>query len=602
MNAAQSVSDILSDWKIQIKSQRPGHTEQIVCPRCNGGRTREKSLSVTIDADGLGVATNCWRGTCGWKDGARVAGTDRPIERDRPTVKPKPASQAETENRPQWFWDFWAARKIGMNTIKAFGAYAVTRSSKQLGDNHPFIVFPYTLGGDLVNRKYRPFPEKQPQAQDKDALQTLYNVDRLGEDPDEIVWVEGEPDVLAMFECGIPHAVSLKDGAPAKISDNPNADDKRFEALRTHGELLKNARRIVLGGDMDAPGLVLREELARRLGRHRCLVVNWPEGCKDACDVLREHGPEAVLEAVRLAEPYPIEGLQRVKVGTLQALRKQPPPQVMTTGARATDDIQLRFPTEGRLIVVTGWPGSGKTSYIRFVMVHTATDHARRWAVFSPEMQPWEQFAASVAEAYSGLPFWPTKGYASMTDIEIAEAEAWLANRITMLVSDAEDAPPTLEWILDHARAAVLRDGTTDLLIDPWNEIDHARPDNVSETEYTGRCLQRLKAFGMRHGCNIWVICHPAKPLATKDGGKPGVPTAFSISGSAHWFNKADLGLTVHAAGQMSAEVHVWKSRFRRTGRHPSTAILDYDDSCGRYSTPVDAANAPNPQTKIWND
>ena len=113
-----------------------------------------------------------------------------------------------------------------------------------------------------------------------------------------------------------------------------------------------------------------------------------------------------------------------------------------------------------------------------------------------------------------------------------------------------------------------MRDGVTDLLIDPWNEIDHSRPSGISETEYIGRCLQRLKAFGLRHGCNVWLIAaHPAKPQPTKNGErrKADQPRArYDISGSAHWFNRADLGFTVHSPNPGSGrgafvEIQVWK-------------------------------------------
>lgn len=598
MSDVRSLSDILADRKIRLKSQRPGHTEQVVCPKCEGGRSRESSLTVTIDGDGLGAVMVCHRGSCGWTDGARVSGADRPIERERPIRKPTPAPLAETEFRPQWFWDFWAARKIGMNTITAFGVYAAMRNSKTLGPNHPFIVFPYVFNGELANRKFRPFPEKQPQAQDPDALQTLYNVDKLGTEPDEIIWCEGEPDCLALFECGIPHAVSLKDGAPAKLSDNPNPNDKRFEALRTHADMLAKARRIVLAGDNDEPGRVLREELARRLGRHRCHTVEWPEGCKDAGDVLREHGPETVLECVRKAKPFPIDGLQRIVPGMLRALRRLPRPGVMTTGVSSTDEIGLRLPTEGAIIVVTGFPGSGKTAWVRFAMIHTMKDFARRWAVFSPEMAPWQDFVISCAEPLTGHPFYDEPGYPRMTDEEAQRAEEWLESRFTMLTCDAEDESPTLDWILEHARAAVLRDGVTDLLIDPWNEMDHSRANGLTETEYVGRSLQRLRAFSLRHGCNIWIIAHPKMPQGMKQGEKPAVPTAYSISGSANWYNKADLGLTIHRPAPGQAELHLWKSRHRRWGEHPKDTLMNYDPVTGRYSAPSDDLRRPS---NLWN-
>ncbi|MHB1310528.1 MAG: toprim domain-containing protein [Gemmatimonadaceae bacterium] len=577
-----SIAAILADANIRLRRQTPAHTEQVICPTCGGGSSREPSLTVTIDRDGAGATWLCHRGSCGWKGGQRV-GSAAPVEVPRRTAPPPPHPAAQTEHRPDWLFGFFSERRIGARTVQEFGVYAVERRFPPPVGDSPAIVFPYRHDGKVVNRKYRPHPAKNPQLQERDALPTLFNVERLGDAPTEIVFVEGEPDVMALFECGVPHAVTLKDGAPAQVSEN---SDKRFAALATHADTLAKARRCVLAGDMDAPGLALREELARRLGRHRCWLVTWPKGCKDACDTLRAHGPDVVLALLKEAQPYPIDGLQRIKAGTLLALRQRPPPSVLTTGARATDAI-LKLPTEGRLIVLTGYPGSGKTAWARFVMVHTASDHARRWAVFSPEMQPWEHFAAECAEVFSGKPFWPQRGIPSMSDAEIGEAEQWLGDRVTMLVCDAEDDAPTLEWIIERARAAVLRDGATDLLIDPWNEIDHQRPDRVTETDHIGRGLQRLKAFGLRHGCNVWIIAHPAKPIQLKPGEKRAPPGPYDISGSAHWANKTDLGLTVHAPEVGKAEVHIWKTRFRRWGQRGTVAGLEFDVLTGRYTTPV---------------
>ena len=246
----------------------------------------------------------------------------------------------------------------------------------------------------------------------------------------------------------------------------------------------------------------------------------------------------------------------------------------------------MKLPGEGRLIVVTGIPNHGKSSFVTFLMVHVAKTHGRRWAVFSPEMQPWEEYAALCAQVLIGKPFRPLRGVDHMSEMERAQAEAWMAGRIVFLASDSEDASPTTDWIMDRARAAVLRDGVTDLLIDPWNEVEHHRGD-LSETEYVGRSLQRLKAFAYRHGCNVWIVAHPTKLRAEKPGAKLAPPDLYDIQGSANWANK------VHTVDGVT-EIHLRKARFARWGRRNAMAQVEFDTLTGRYRS---AAIVLEPET-----
>jgi twinkle protein len=591
----KTLVELLSDEGFPtLKSYQPGKSERFDCFRCHGGTQKERrTVSVIINEDGRGAVFHCYRATCGWKGFVRIEDEEHetkppPRVKDKPIRKPEVIPAFQT-SRPDWMYRFFSDRNIGAFTVDQFGCYSVEKFFSSLRENRPAIVFPYLFNGEPVNRKYRAYPEKQ-MMQEKDPLPTLFNIDRISDEPkDGVIWVEGEIDVMALFECGYKEVVSLKDGAPTEAKFR--TDDKRFEALRTHAERLHKIKKFILAGDMDGPGLALREELARRLGRHRCWLVQWPEGCKDASDVLRLHGPEAVTEAINEAELYPIDGLQRVTADALLNLREHPPPRVMTTGVRTCDAV-LKLPTEGRLIVVTGIPSHGKTAWTRFVMVHTAKEHDRKWLVFSPEMQPWEHFAAECAEVLVGKPFWPVDGIQSMTPDEIGNAGFWFSSRMTMMVCDSETQAPTMSWLLERAAFAALRDGITDWLIDPWNEVEHQRGE-MNETDYIGRCLQQLKAFALRHGTNVWVICHPAKPFGIKPGEEVKPPGPYDIASSAHWANKTDLGLTVHSRAPGTAELILWKARFRRFGKRGSVAQMEYDELTGIYKSPVSADLPP---------
>ncbi len=407
----------------------------------------------------------------------------------------------------------------------------------------------------------------------------LYNAEAV-DGAAELLWCHGEAEVDAAIDAGVTAPVALLGGFGSRGQHDP---------LRPHGEALERVSKHILAVEDGA----LREELARRLGRHRCWTIDWPKG-----GVV----PQVLMGAIVGAEPWPIEGLHRIRPGLLAALRKRPAPAIMTTGTRASDEV-LRLPADGRLMVLLGYPGSGKTSWTKFVAVHTAANHGRRWAVFSPEMQPWELFAASVAECFIGKQFYPRRdtGVQTMDDGEIALAEQWLSDRMTMLVCDAEGQAPTIEWLLERAAAAVLRDGATDILIDPVNEVEQDGKSD-RETVFWGRFLQRWKAFSLRYGANIWLVVHPSKPTGQKSGEKKPVPGPYDAAGSAHFANKADIGLTLHTPDTAvnRVQLHIWKSRSGRWAKRGMIAEMDFEPVTGRYSSPIVEGAEPEAADARW--
>ena len=69
--------------------------------------------------------------------------------------------------------------------------------------------------------------------------------------------------------------------------------------------------------------------------------------------------------------------------------------------------------------------------------------------------------------------------------------------------------------------------------------------------------------------------------MPTNADGSTGVPKGMNISGSASFFAKADLGVTVHRAGDVT-EVHAWKVRFKWQGG-VGMARLTYDLASGQF-------------------
>jgi twinkle protein len=74
-----------------------------------------------------------------------------------------------------------------------------------------------------------------------------------------------------------------------------------------------------------------------------------------------------------------------------------------------------------------------------------------------------------------------------------------------------------------------------------------------------------------------------------KDTGRRAVPTLSDVSGSAHWWNKADFGIVVHrdqGAETNDTQIHVQKVRFKHMGKQ-GMVTLKWDRISGQYNEPL---------------
>lgn len=451
----------------------------------------------------------------------------------------------------------------------------------------PVMVMPYyNAEGQLINHKYRTLDKRF--WMDKDAERGLYNIQEIV-GADIAVIVEGEMDVYALEQAGIPFVVSVPDGAPAPNSRNYSS---KFDFLDSAQPVLQSLSRIVIAVDNDEPGHHLREELTRRLGEGKIAHVYWPEGIKDANDFLRAHGPQALKEEIRRAEPTPVNGVYTGVDLLNQMLHDYEFGFDRGTPMGFSNLDAIYRPTRGHLTIVTGHAGSGKSTVLDNLLVRLAT--LRNWpiAYFSPEQQPLVRHQAALIEIWKKKPMFLREGVKPeerMTREEVIDANEFLSELFSFINPEGADINPDLDTILAMATAEVARRGIKGLVIDPWNELEHTRPRHMSETEYVSMALQKIRAWGRQHKVHIWLIAHPTKMQA--ENGKDAVPGLSNIAGSVHFRNKADYGLTVYRDQQAEdpeqrniVEVHVTKARWRDSARAGHQANFLYDTKTNTIS------------------
>lgn len=399
----------------------------------------------------------------------------------------------------------------------------------------------------------------------------------------------------------------------------PNGAQKNLSWLdrfvETHFE---DKKRIVLALDSDEKGIMLRNELIRRLDSERCQLVKWKADCKDANEVLMRYGEDAVRECIEAACDIPLIGIQTANDvrDELQQLFEHGMQRGASVHMGEFDNL-MTFET-GRYMVVSGRPGDGKSEFIDELCLRLCLYHDWKIAYFSPENVPITYHLRKLCEKLTRYPFQESK---RMTTQLFNACVHWLSENVCHIlpgygedgivyrISESQkfgisetlnfntsenqkfrssDIHPTndsntLDNILEIAHLAVARRGVRILVIDPLNRIEQDMQDGKSELQWYSHVNNTLSRFARRHKCLVILVAHPRKVNRANLDGKKRRVEMNDINGSADFGNKADYCLIVDRDDDLQVvTIFVDKVKFKHLGTR-GKCYLHYDKISGRY-------------------
>jgi twinkle protein len=434
-------------------------------------------------------------------------------------------------------------RKISEETASKLGWHVL--------DN--WLVMPVIKDGKVIGSKKRRFGEDKAFIQDKGTPQIFYNYDAIHvEEP--LVITEGELDCAVAIQCGYT-AVSVPNGAP----NQPIEGGNKYAYL----EDLPEGKEIILAFDDDPAGHNLLHDVSSRIGKAYCKWVKYPVGCKDLNETLIKYGKKGVSESIKRA--------QYIKVDGLCSMSDLPPPAFTEAIPCPVDGMGDYYKLRrGDFTVVTGIPGMGKTTFVNEIVAQMAIKHQWKACVATFEQNPRADFEPWLHTHFNGKPAH------LQTPEQIEKARHFVESYIKLIVP-TEDADIDLLWLKERIEVAVLRYNCQLVVVDPWNEMDHLHPAGMSQTEYTGFAIRQLKKLASKLNVHMIVVTHPAKMSRNRDGEYP-QPSLYDIADSAHWRNKADMGLIVHRDDDKSSRVIVAKCRYWGKIGKTGEVELTYDD------------------------
>ena len=511
-----NIENQLLEKGIVIKTTKLG-TQKIKCPSCQPPHnSHDRPLSLTIEPDESALWF-CHH--CEFSGVVSLNNHIKPIQKQyiKPIVPVEP-------KKPSDMYTFFAERHINKDTVDSMDIYA----------EQGWYAFPYTdTEGHIANIKYRTKDKRFKQS--KDAKKCLYNYENV-RGSETVIFVEGEMDVLSLYEVGYTNATTLSDGAPKTARYNQN--DARFKALQDCPLVAKN---VILFLDEDSAGKSLHDELLHRFGKDMCWYVDIPKDCKDANDVLIKHGTERLKNLIKEAIPYPVDGLYRVNdfKGSVIDLYNGNYVRPIDVGFPDLDEIYKVL--KGTFHTITGIPNHGKSYFLDNMLLKISKNHNWKFAIFSPEHSS-SMHIRRMLQMYCQKPF--DLGESNrMTKLELEDAMNWINEYFYFI--ETKDSVPNLDYILEKAKASIRKYGTNGLIIDPFNEVSATRKSGTREDEHVRDFISKCKKFARVHDIVIWVVAHPTKLPKANDGGYL-PPTAYDISGASHWHNQSDAILTVH--------------------------------------------------------
>lgn len=527
---------------------------QGICPLCSSSRKKENRTKECASYDwerGLGTCHNC-------SSVFQLHTFSRKGEADREYEKPD-AIAVGVDTSTKWFEE----RGISQDTLELMSIGEGPVYMPQTGKNENTVQFPYFVGGELVNIKYR--DGRKNFKLHKGAERVMYNIDSLV-GHDWCIITEGEMDALSFIEVGVTNVTSVPNGAT--LTNN------NLEYLDNCIDYFEGMEKIVLALDNDEPGQVLKQEFIRRLGAEVCFLIDF-QGEKDANDYLIKYGADALQNAVANIRPVPLEGVSTLRdvEGELVDFVKNGFKPGYQIGMEHFDSIFSTYTSQ--FITVTGIPSSGKSDFVDQMCVGYNELYGWKTAFASPENKP------NYLHVHKLL----RKTWGDMPTKDDLGSSKW--KEVTQHVNDnyffIDMDRYTLEEVLAKGAELVKRKGIKCLVIDPYNKVRDVANKTEDVNNYTMEYLTKIEMFCKKYDVLTFIVAHPTKMYKNKDG-EIEEPTMYNIKGGGEWYDASYHGLLVHRDYEAkTTKVKVLKVKFQNLGENGAESHFTWEPRSGRF-------------------
>jgi hypothetical protein len=206
-------------------------------------------------------------------------------------------------------------------------------------------------------------------------------------------------------------------------------------------------------------------------------------------------------------------------------------------------EIDERFkPKKGEITVLTGIGNYGKSSFKKWYQAMRIILYGEKFATFSPEDNPPEEYYHDFVEILLGCDCTPSNP--NRPNRQIYEyTYDWVCKHIFYVYP--KDVSPTPQYIMEVFLQLIIKENVDGVDIDPFNQLANNYNNFAGRDKYLEWVLSLFSRFAQINNVYFWIIAHPKLMVKNTTGNYP-CPDVFDIADGALWNNKLDNILVYH--------------------------------------------------------
>lgn len=542
------------DWNsIDTKNKVSGQIK-VKCPNCIGERNNKADTSLSVNLDD-GIAKCHYCEDISIRD-IKESKYDLPIQQWKNHTN-------FSDNFVKWIE---SERKISQQTLRDLKITEEKYYQPALQKEVNNIVFNYFEGDKLINKKYRSGNKKFTQS--KNGKPIFYNINSIVGQK-ECYIVEGEFDVLAMYEVGFKNVISVPNGA--------NDNDNYFINAEKY---LKDIEKFIICTDNDTKGIELREKISHRLGKYKCEFIEFEN--KDANGDLIAG---VLNKTIYQKQKFPVSGTFTIEdlEDEVYNLYDNGLPDTIKPKHEHFKELNKIFSIyQGQLTVVTGIPSHGKSTFVDWYGMNILNDYDAKGSFYSPEHNPLSLYQTNFIQKFHGKNFWrEMDGVPRVTKEEVKQYKDWAKERLYFLTQE-KGKRNDWDWLLDKFKEHIYCYGSKYFFIDAFNKV--LLPKGQNKKDAIDEVLTELTNFCTENDVTVVLVAHPTK-MQKNEEGNYNTPDLYSVSGSADFRNQTHNGFAIHRyfGDEQYVEFTNLKTKFSFQGEIGSIVQFDYHIPSGRY-------------------